>query len=37
LTHSNIAHIYGFESGAFSDGSTASFLAMDLVEGEDLA
>ena len=37
LNHSNIAHVYGFESATLPDGSTAHFLAMELVEGEDLA
>ena len=37
LNHSNIAHVYGFESATLTDGSTAHFLAMELVEGEDLA
>ncbi len=37
LNHTNIAHVYGFESATLSDGSSAHFLAMELVEGEDLA
>jgi serine/threonine-protein kinase len=37
LNHPNIAHVYGFESAALEDGSTGHFLAMELVEGEDLA
>ncbi len=37
LNHSNIAHVYGFESSTLPDGSTAHFLAMELVEGEDLS
>jgi len=37
LNHPNIAQVYGFEKGALSDGSSAHFLAMELVEGEDLA
>ena len=37
LNHSNIAHIYGFESAAIADGTTVHFLAMEMVEGEDLA
>ncbi len=37
LSHTNIAHVYGFESATLPDGSTAHFLAMELVEGEDLA
>jgi Tol biopolymer transport system component/tRNA A-37 threonylcarbamoyl transferase component Bud32 len=37
LNHPNIAHVYGFEGAALPDGATAHFLAMELVEGEDLA
>ncbi len=37
LNHSNIAHVYGFEAATLPDGSTAHFLAMELVEGEDLS
>jgi len=37
LNHPNIAHVYGFESAEMPDGSTVHFLAMELVEGEDLA
>ncbi len=37
LNHPNIAHVYGFESATLGDGSAAHFLAMELVEGEDLA
>jgi len=37
LNHTNIAHVYGFESATLPDGSTAHFLAMEMVEGEDLA
>jgi serine/threonine protein kinase len=37
LNHPNIAHVYGFESAALAEGTTAHFLAMELVEGEDLA
>ncbi|HET7292421.1 MAG TPA: protein kinase [Vicinamibacteria bacterium] len=37
LNHPNIAHVYGFESALPEDGSTTHFLAMELVEGEDLA
>jgi serine/threonine protein kinase len=37
LNHPNIAHVYGFESATLDDGSSAHFLAMELVEGEDLA
>jgi len=37
LNHPNIAQVYGFESGTLPDGSAVHFLAMELVEGEDLA
>ncbi len=37
LNHPNIAHVYGFEGAALPDGSTAHFLAMELVEGDDLS
>ncbi|MCG6920482.1 MAG: protein kinase [Acidobacteria bacterium] len=37
LNHTNIAHVYGFESARLADGSAAHFLAMELVEGEELA
>ena len=37
LNHPNIAHVYGFESASPADGSSIHFLAMELVEGEDLA
>jgi len=37
LNHPNIAHVYGFEGATLPDGSTAHFLAMELVEGEELA
>ena len=37
LNHTGIAHVYGFESTTLPDGSTAHFLAMELVEGEDLS
>ena len=37
LNHPNIAHVYGFESATLPDGSTVHFLAMELVDGEDLA
>jgi len=37
LSHSNIAHVYGFEAATLPDGTTVHFLAMELVEGEDLA
>lgn len=37
LSRSNIAHVYGFEAATLADSSTAHFLAMEMVEGEDLA
>jgi len=37
LNHTNIAHVYGFESATLPDGKAVHFLAMELVEGEDLA
>jgi eukaryotic-like serine/threonine-protein kinase len=37
LNHPNIAHVYGFEGATLEDGSGVHFLAMELVEGEDLA
>jgi serine/threonine protein kinase/Tol biopolymer transport system component len=37
LNHPNIAHVYGFEGATLPDGSTAHFLAMELVPGDDLA
>jgi serine/threonine-protein kinase len=37
LNHSNIAHVYGFESATLPDGPAAHFLAMELVEGQDMA
>jgi len=37
LNHPNIAHVYGFENVALADGASVHFLAMELVEGEDLA
>jgi serine/threonine-protein kinase len=37
LNHPNIAHVYGFERATLPDGSPAHFLAMELVEGADLA
>jgi serine/threonine protein kinase/Tol biopolymer transport system component len=37
LNHSNIAHVYGFESATLDDASSVHFLAMELVEGEDLS
>jgi serine/threonine-protein kinase len=37
LNHPNVAHVYGFEQATLDDGSGVHFLAMELVEGEDLA
>ena len=37
LNHANIAHVYGFEHATLADGTSAHFLAMELVPGEDLA
>ncbi|MBK5254455.1 MAG: protein kinase [Vicinamibacteria bacterium] len=37
LNHPNIAHVHGFETATLPDGSTAHFLAMEMVEGEDLS
>jgi len=37
LNHSNIAHVYGFEAATLDDASRIHFLAMELVEGEDLS
>jgi Tol biopolymer transport system component len=37
LNHPGIAHVYGFESAQVPEGSSVHFLAMELVEGEDLA
>jgi len=37
LNHPNIAHVYGFEAAELPGGASAHFLAMELVEGEDLA
>jgi serine/threonine protein kinase len=37
LNHPNVAHVYGFETATLRDGPTAHFLAMELVEGEDLS
>jgi Tol biopolymer transport system component len=37
LNHPNVAHVYGFESARLDDASTAHFLAMELVDGEDLS
>ena len=37
LNHPNIAHVYGFESVTSPGGPAVHFLAMELVEGDDLA
>jgi eukaryotic-like serine/threonine-protein kinase len=37
LNHPHIAHVYGFESTAPEAGASVHFLAMELVEGDDLA
>jgi hypothetical protein len=37
LNHPQIAHVYGFESTKLENGVTVHFLAMELVEGEELA
>jgi serine/threonine-protein kinase len=37
LNHPNIAHVYGFEHATLPDGSSGHFIAMELVEGEDLS
>jgi serine/threonine protein kinase len=37
LNHPGIAQIYGFEEATVPDGRTTHLLAMELVEGEDLA
>jgi len=37
LNHPNIAHVYGFEGATLEGGRAVHFLAMELVEGEDLA
>jgi len=37
LNHPNIAQVYGFETATLPGGSAAHFLAMELVEGEELA
>ena len=36
LNHPGIAHVYGFETATLDGGFPAHFLAMELVEGEDL-
>ena len=37
LNHTSVAHLYGFETASLEDGSTVHLIAMELVEGEDLA
>jgi Tol biopolymer transport system component len=37
LNHPNIAHLYGFESASIDGGTSVHFIAMELVQGEDLA
>jgi Tol biopolymer transport system component len=37
LNHPSVAHVYGFEQATLDDGASVHFLAMELVEGEDLA
>src|SRR5262245_29445386 len=37
LNHPHIAHVYGFESAVLAGTPSVHFLAMELVEGEDLA
>jgi len=37
LNHPNVAQVYGFGSATLADGSSGHFLAMELVEGEELA
>ena len=37
LNHPNIAHVYGFEHAAAADGAAMHFLAMELVDGDDLS
>ncbi len=37
LNHTNIAHVYGFETVTLDDASRVHFLAMELVLGEDLS
>ena len=37
LNHPSIAHLYGFETATLADGTTVHLIAMELVEGEDLA
>jgi serine/threonine protein kinase len=37
LNHPGIAQLYGFETATLDDGTTVHVIAMELVEGEDLA
>jgi hypothetical protein len=37
LNHPNIAHLYGFENASLDGETSVHFIAMELVEGEDLA
>ena len=37
LNHPNIAQLYGFETASLDDGTVVHVIAMELVEGEDLA
>jgi serine/threonine protein kinase len=37
LNHSGIAQLYGFETATLDDGAKLHLIAMELVEGEDLA
>jgi len=37
LNHPGIAHVYGFESATLPDGSAVHILAMEVVEGEEVA
>jgi Tol biopolymer transport system component len=37
LNHPNIAHVYGFEAATLEGGEAVHFLAMELVEGDDLS
>ncbi len=37
LNHPAIAHLYGLETATLADGTTVHLIAMELVEGEDLA
>ncbi len=37
LNHPRIAHLYGFETATREDGAAVHFIAMELVEGEELS